>query len=847
LFAALAAFVNTGQAQVTLSQITNGLVSWYPLDFVITNGSTITAPDFIGGRDMTMVNMNGANVIASTRPSQNAASISNCFNFNQAGATIMYYQSKGQHPLDGSGDFLPFCNQINATMNFWIKFNSVIDTNGTHAYRDKRLFGECGDGTAAGTSPIWLFGTDSAGTDAAGGLNNNTRLHFLFRNNTGNSAFESFNYATPQTLVDGTKQLPDFNGYWQQPDQYTGTNVLDGSWHMFTMSIDSNRVVDIYIDGVRDLGPGSVGGTVFTDIYGNPNYGPPFPLTNVYYTTNIFASAGVSNPPPNGYVRWMWNGIFQKAATAFGGFRREGANNGGFPMLYDDIGFWNRRLDTNEIAFIYTNGIYGVPLVRPLQIESFTADLPEVGKGDFVTLRWNVIGANTTSGGIIISGVGDVSTKGLIGSTNVTLNGGDQSFTLTVHNGVAPDTNATLTVKTFGGVSSSWHLIERFENYADTSADTLGGLNANNWISSGGDFSGSFDKWNVVDLVNSGATNKVLAPRAGYVGSTNSSGIGFQTRGALSYAKLGSLAILPGKTNTLFFRFSLREPGPEAQSGSFLLSDMDFGVGVSDYGFLGPSAGLGYYGGTGGGLGPYFSIIRNSQDTFAGAPFNLFAPDRNEADGTTTNTFNYTNIVASGLDTNVNYMVWMDIENYNTHSVTNGSTGFSNTVNEAQYSVWLQKQGDPTRTLLFNNFHGNRDYITMNTVNDTPSPILDKVFFNIGSEDITATPPAERGAYFGTNMIAIDDIYISKSGVNGTVPRLFDITSIVKGSSSITLKWDSLGSMFGTTTYQIQRSATLVNPTWTTLATIPSGGSTTSYTDSTIGSADTAFYRIVWP
>src|SRR5205823_6326933 len=131
-------------------------------------------------------------------------------------------------------------------------------------------------------------------------------------------------------------------------------------------------------------------------------------------------------------------------------------------------------------------------------------------------------------------------------------------------------------VKTFAGVSSSWHLIERFENYADTVDDVLGGLSANNWISSGGDFSGSFDKWNVLTITNSGGTNKVLSPRTGYNPSVNSS-TGYESRGALSYARLGSLILAPGQNTTLFLRFSLQEPGPNTNG---LLSDLDFGVGL---------------------------------------------------------------------------------------------------------------------------------------------------------------------------------------------------------------------------------------------------------------------------
>jgi len=44
-----------------------------------------------------------------------------------------------------------------------------------------------------------------------------------------------------------------------------------------------------------------------------------------------------------------------------------------------------------------------------------------------------------------------------------------------------------------------------------------------------------------------------------------------------------------------------------------------------------------------------------------------------------------------------------------------------------------------------------------------------------------------------------------------------------------------------------QRINCVNNLDWTTLATVPSGGSTTTYVDNTAGANSTAFYRIVWP
>jgi hypothetical protein len=823
--AALAAFVNTGQAQVTLSQVTNGLVSWYPLDFVVTNGATISTFDYVSARDMTLFNLNGTHVIASTRPSGDPTTVSNCLNFDQqasgVGNTIMYYQSKGQGGLplngSGSGDFLPFCNQINATMSFWIKCTA---NTGVNAYNDKRFFGEADDGNGV-NAPLFLFGTSSGG-----GLPTDRQAHFLFRQDTSGSPTTS--------MVDGTFQTPNFNILWGQGGSFTSNSLLDGNWHLYTMTIDSNRVIDIFIDGVRDPGPP---GPTFTDLYGNPTYGPAVPMTNEFYTTNIYPAAGVSNPPPNGFVRWVFNGMFTKGVTAFGGFRRNGGNTGGFPMLYDDIGFWNRRLTLEEIEFVYTNGIKDIPIVRPLSINSFAADFPQIGLGDSVRLSWNLTGANTNAGGIVISGVGDVSGMGQVGSTNVTLTGSQQTFTMIAQGLGGPKTNS-VTVTTFAGVSSQWHLVERLDG---TYANTEGGINTNNWISAGSDFSGSFDKWNVQTITNSGGENKVLTPRTGYNPNVNAAS-GFESRGALAYARLGGLTMSPGQSNTLFFRFSLRET--ETYSPG-VFSDIDFGIGLSDYNFIGPSAGLGFYGGTGGGLGPYMSILRAT--TFAGGPFDLFAPDT--ADASDTNTAAQFSYVASvdpnGLQTNVNYMVWMDVINRNTHAEPDGLGG-TNTVQQALYSVWLQRQGDPNRVLLFTNFHGNRNYVGFNPVNDTPVPFLDRVFLNIGSESLAG---GAAGSYITTNMIAVDDIYMSKTGFASTVPRLFDLTSIVRGPTSVTITWNSLGSLHGTNTYSVQRKlGSLNDPTWTTVAAgLPSGGATTTYIDSSVGANDAAFYRIVWP
>jgi len=222
----------------------------------------------------------------------------------------------------------------------------------------------------------------------------------------------------------------------------------------------------------------------------------------------------------------------------------------------------------------------------------------------------------------------------------------------------------------------------------------------------------------------------------------------------------------------------------------------------------------------------------------------LFAPDTADpADGNTAGSFSYIDSMdPNGLRTNVNYFVWMDILDRNTHAATNPGVS-TNTVNQAIYSVWLQKQGDPTRTLLFSGFHGNRDYVNYNPVFDFPTPYLSQLFLNIGGESLVYN---RDGAYFATNMIAVDDFYLTKNGFNGSIPKLLQLSSIVRSENNVTITWYSLGSLFQTNTYTVQRKISLNDPDWITIATgVPSGGDSTSFVD-TPGS-DSAFYRILWP
>jgi hypothetical protein len=811
LVAALAASATISQAQVNFQDLTNGLVDYYPLNSILA-GTTNVTPDLINRRDLVMTPALTPSSFVSGSHSGMGDSV-NVINLSQSpGATVLTYQSTGQNPLTGGGDFLPFINQRGATMNFWVK------GNGASVGGELREFAECSDN--GDNNPFFSISSTATSDPYA---------HFFLRlsNTTTDPNGDIVN-----ELSDGTFQLPAFYYEFQEPQVYTADPVFDGNWHMLTVEIETNGDFHTFVDGNYD--PGSQVGGPYNDNEGNPAITIPLNVTNVYYTTNIYPPVGVSNPPPNGFVRWMVPGMYVNGFTAFGGFDRNGGIAAGLPEQMSDIGFWNRTLSTNELQWLMTNGLSGLTLnTNIININSFYADFSEIGQGNSVNLHWNVTGANSTPGGIVISGVGDVSATA-VGTTNITLpNNQTYTFTLTAHNGIVADKDASISVKVLTGVPSDWHLIQRWDGLF---GNTTAGVNGNGVVSLLGDYAGTLDRFNVV-TVNG---NESLSPKSGYE-PDSSSAIGYDTEGALTYLNLNGLTIPPNQENTLFFRFSLHDPGSLVATNG-LVSGLDFAAGLSDYGFsTGPIGGTQPPGG-GGTYGPGFHIVR-SDPNYAPSPFDLTADDYSGS--AVTNSYSYVSSVdTNGLQTNVNYMVWMDVSNEDTSEVI--SDGTTNTINEPVFSLWLQKQGDPSRTLLFSGFHGDRDYSQSGINNDFPTPYLNKVFVSIASEAIQS---GDLGAFFETNnMLLLDDFYLSQNGYDSTIPRLFNLTSVVRGVNNVTITWNSLGSLFQTNTYSVQRTFTLTSPSWVTLTNgLPSGGASTTFVDSTIGSANTAFYRIVWP
>ena len=355
--------------QVTFQQVVNGLVDFYPLDSIYG----VTTPDIINRRDMTLVNMSSNNIVPANHPGMGGGS--NCFNFSQSlGATVIYFQSAGQNPLDGSGDFLPFLNQRGATMNFWVK--------GSAPAADLRVMAECADN--GDNNPFFSLSTQPSGRS-------NNGLGYFLRLDPTNADTNGVFF---NQMPDGTYQTPAFYYEWTQFSQYTTNVLFDNNWHMVTTEIGTNGDVHVFVDGNYDPGNQSI---PTLDHEGNPAIVPPIDVTNTYYVTNTypFSNPPTNSPPPSGYVHWMVPGLNQAGAfTTFGGYNRNGNVAGGPACQMSDIAFWNRVLSPDEIRFVMTNGLsdcvpFDCSLCHP-SIQSFSANPSTVHPGESVTLQWYI-------------------------------------------------------------------------------------------------------------------------------------------------------------------------------------------------------------------------------------------------------------------------------------------------------------------------------------------------------------------------------------------------------------------------------------------------------------------------
>jgi hypothetical protein len=283
--------------------------------------------------------------------------------------------------------------------------------------------------------------------------------------------------------------------------------------------------------------------------------------------------------------------------------------------------------------------------------------------------------------------------------------------------------------------------------------------------------------------------------------------LGYQDGNALAALPLNSLTLAEGKSATLFFRVYVSPDDTASILG------VTFGLTERPIRFNGDFNAN---------VGPYVRLER--------------------LEGSTTDLLVHNGVgavydsVADAIQLGNVYRVWIDVENrpFDVQSgVQNGGD---------VYSVHLQKEGDVTRTTLFQNYVADRDAVNIDPALGAPGTNLTHLFF------------AAIGANQGTNNVRFDDFYLSSNGFNSTTPvpasSFEQVTTIQIGpiayngaAASVTLSWTSTVGA----TYNVLKKTSLNDRSWTTIATgYPAGGATgtsTSFTDTNV-SQSAAFYLI---
>lgn len=196
--------------------------------------------------------------------------------------------------------------------------------------------------------------------------------------------------------------------------------------------------------------------------------------------------------------------------------------------------------------------------------------------------------------------------------------------------------------------------------------------------------------------------------------------LAMQGTGHIALLGLADLTVKEGEQRTLFTRIYVQGDPATAVRSRFGLTDRAprFVDDTVDAGGIGPAA----------------FISNEAGDLMVGA--------RNGVGGTL-------EFLPPALATGQTYNIWIDVKN---NPIAVGDT----------FTVWLQKEGDATRTALFTDFVSDRN------PNGDPAgaggaptlPDLSRVFL-VNNE---------------ANSVFYDDVYISKSGINATVPRVVGFT-----------------------------------------------------------------------
>jgi len=376
--------------------------------------------------------------------------------------------------------------------------------------------------------------------------------------------------------------------------------------------------------------------------------------------------------------------------TSIGGQYRAGSYGFQFIGLIDDVAVWNRALSEEEIMWLSTNAVPPAPpVLPPLAITSFKGDFARVVSGDNLRLSWVV--SSSAAEIEIDQGIGSVFTRTTngIGSIVVSNITSSKTFTLTIRRGAEVQTAQT-SVSVVTGVTPGWSILDDFEAYS------AGPLVNPYWTDARGGSS--------VEIVNGNRMLNVPADAG--------------SEGQLAQLPLASYAIQQGQAFTIFARVYVADNPATESMGNV--------IGVTD------------------------KIMRTANDTTGDVGPAVRLNDDNNGDlaiGAIDGVGGTVTLIPRKLEQYQVYNIWIDI--------TNGAYFYGETTTNAGdfFSVWIQRLGESSRTLVVSNYVTDRDLVP--DFYGPTLPVLDKLFV------------ANR---VSSGTVYVDDIYISKSGYNSTVP-----------------------------------------------------------------------------
>jgi hypothetical protein len=321
-----------------------------------------------------------------------------------------------------------------------------------------------------------------------------------------------FNLGTANNGDNGTLDFFFRRSGWTTVDHLRSvTEPLDGTWRHIAFVQQENGNRSLYVDGVLD--PVDIPAKEEGD-----------------WNVNTTTIGGILRANPS---HWLTGAI-------------------------DDVALWNRALSQNELTSLYQDGT-PVPFTKPqpLAVRSFTSDLPAVGVGDTVMLRWDVTKSVRVE---IDRGIGDVTgmTVAGLGSMQVTMPS-TRTFTLRLTRG-EETVSQSLTVYAIDGIADGWTLIDNFDRYQP---GLLGGQGP--W------FDLDATDFSIIEMNN----NHFLAPHAG---------------NAAAVLPLGPLTVVEGQQRTLFFRAYLTGEWTEPLRGQVALTDRRLRFGNEVGANVGPGA-----------------------------------------------------------------------------------------------------------------------------------------------------------------------------------------------------------------------------------------------------------------